>query len=63
MLGATVAPHPNMKINSSPLKIDRILKGKDRLPSIVFQGRDVKLRGGAIWIGESKENDVLNRIH
>ena len=33
------------KFNSSPLKIYTIPKGKDRLPTIIFQGRAVKLRG------------------
>ena len=27
------------KFNSSPVKIGRIPKGKDRLPTIIFQGR------------------------
>ncbi len=34
------------KFNSSPLKIGRAPKGNDRLPTTIFQGRDVKLRGG-----------------
>ena len=33
------------KTNSSPLKSDRNPKGKDRLPTIIFQGRSVKLQG------------------
>ena len=32
------------KFNRSPLKIDRMPKGKDNLPTIIFQGRAVKLR-------------------
>ena len=34
------------KFNSSPLKSYRDPIGKDRLPTIIFQGRAVKLRGG-----------------
>ena len=34
------------KFNSSPLKSYRAPIGKDRLPTIVFQGRTVKLREG-----------------
>ena len=33
------------KFNSSPLKIGRTPKGNDRLPTIIFQGRAVKLWG------------------
>ena len=33
------------KFNSSPLKSYRIPIGKDRLPTSIFQGRAVKLRG------------------
>ena len=32
--------------NSSPLEISRAPKGKDRLPTIIFQGGTVKLREG-----------------
>ena len=38
--------HTLPKFNSSPLKIGRAPKGNDRLPSTIFQGRNVKLRGG-----------------
>ncbi len=41
-----VAPNVTLpKFNSSPLKSYRNPRGKDRLPTTIFQGRAVKLRG------------------
>ena len=44
-----------LKFNSSPLKMGRNPKGKDRLPTIIFQRRTVKLRRGIPFISSGLE--------
>ena len=44
-------PYTLPKFNSSHVKSYRTPKGNDRLPTTIFQGRAVKLRGGYIaWL-------------
>ena len=47
-----------LKFNSSPLKSYRNPIGKDRLPTTIFQGRAVKLRGG-MYLKDGFDMSVL----
>ncbi len=52
------------KFNSSPLKGYRNPIGKDRLPTTIFQGRTVKLRGGICqrWVASEKYVEMASKL-
>ena len=49
---------PSLKLTFSPLKIGIPNKGKDRIPTINFQGRTVSFREGKLYVREIPQTNI-----